>query len=41
MAVEGSLDPLFSNWPALVFYVVAPAEKLTGNIMPAGGTLAV
>ncbi|MDP9247700.1 MAG: hypothetical protein M3O95_06380, partial [Candidatus Dormibacteraeota bacterium] len=35
MAVEGSLDPLFSNWPPLVFYVVALALKLTGNVMAA------
>jgi 4-amino-4-deoxy-L-arabinose transferase-like glycosyltransferase len=32
MAAEGSLDPLFANWPPLVFYVVALAEKLTGNL---------
>lgn len=37
MAVEGSLDPLFSNWPPLVFYVVALALKLTGNVMAAAG----
>ena len=37
MVVEGSLDPLFSNWPPLVFYVVALALKLTGNVVAAAG----
>ena len=32
MAAEGSIDPLFANWPPLAFYVVAAAEKLTGNL---------
>ena len=38
MAAEGSLDPLFANWPPLAFYVVAAAERLTGNL--AGATTA-
>ncbi len=38
MAAEGSLDPLFANWPPLAFYIVAGAEKLTGNL--AGATTA-
>jgi 4-amino-4-deoxy-L-arabinose transferase-like glycosyltransferase len=37
MAAEGSLDPVFANWPPLVFYVVALAEKLTGNLGGAMG----
>src|SRR5215831_15350162 len=37
MAAEGSLDPLFANWPPLGFYILAAAEKLTGNL--AGATL--
>jgi 4-amino-4-deoxy-L-arabinose transferase-like glycosyltransferase len=37
MAVEGSLDPLFSNWPPLVFDMVALALKLTGNVTAATG----
>ena len=32
MAAEGSIDPLFANWPPLAFYIVAGAEKLTGNL---------
>lgn len=32
MAAEGSLDPVFANWPPLAFYIVAAAEKLTGNL---------
>src|SRR5262245_6648655 len=32
MAAEGSLDPLFANWPPLAFYIVAAAEKLTRNL---------
>jgi len=36
MAAAGSLDPLFANWPPLAFYIVAGAEKLTGNL---GGEL--
>ena len=38
MAAAGSLDPLFANWPPLAFYIVAGAEKLTGNL--GGATLA-
>jgi len=37
MAAEGSLDPLFANWPPLAFYILAAAERLTGNL--AGATL--
>ena len=37
MAAAGSLDPLFANWPPLAFYIVAGAEKLTGNL--GGATL--
>src|SRR5215472_11742443 len=37
MAAEGSIDPLFANWPPLAFYIVAGAEKLTGNL--GGATL--
>ena len=32
MAAEGSLDPLFANWPPLAFYIVAAAEELTRNL---------
>ena len=35
MAAEGSLDPLFANWPPLAFYILAAAEKLTGNLAAA------
>src|SRR5215831_15234888 len=38
MAAAGSLDPLFANWPPLAFYIVAGAEKLTGNL--GGATVA-
>lgn len=37
MAAEGSLDPLFANWPPLVFYLLAAAEKITGNLGGATG----
>jgi len=38
MAAEGSLDPLFANWPPLAFYIVAAAEKITRNL--GGATVA-
>jgi 4-amino-4-deoxy-L-arabinose transferase-like glycosyltransferase len=31
MAATGSLDPLFANYPPLVFYLLAALEKATGN----------
>ncbi len=37
MAAEGSLDPLFANYPPLVFYVFAAAERLTGQLGGAVG----
>ncbi len=35
MATEGSLDPLFPNYPPLVFYVFAAVLKLTGHLASA------
>lgn len=37
MAADGSLDPLFQNWPPLVFYIVASAEAVVAAF--GGGTL--
>jgi 4-amino-4-deoxy-L-arabinose transferase-like glycosyltransferase len=37
MAAEGSLDPLFQNWPPLVFYLLAAAEAVVAAF--GGGTL--
>jgi 4-amino-4-deoxy-L-arabinose transferase-like glycosyltransferase len=32
MAAEGSLDPLFTNYPPLTFYVFALVERLAGHL---------
>ena len=32
MAAEGSLDPLFANYPPLVFYIFAIVEKAVGHL---------